>query len=170
MAKLAILHHPDPRLRATAAQVTSFDADLERFVADLIETLHAAGGIGLAATQTGDLRRVFVMDLSPDRTAPEVYVNPEILQKRALGLVEESCLSVPGVVGNVVRATQVRVRAQDVQGATFERDLEAMHAVCVQHEIDHLDGRLFVDRLSILRRLWLKAWPPKAAKPADRAA
>jgi peptide deformylase len=97
------------------------------------------------------------MDLSGNATAPQIFVNPEILASARPGLVEESCLSVPGVVGNVVRATQVRVRAQDRNGQTFEGDLEGMHAVCLQHETDHLDGRLFVDRLSWIRRLRARA-------------
>jgi peptide deformylase len=156
MTRLAILEVPDPRLRQPSAPVATFDASLVRLVDDLVETLHDAGGIGLAAPQTGHLTRVLVMDLTGDRSGPEAYVNPSILARSAFGLVEESCLSLPGVVANVVRATRVKVRAQDATGAVFERDLEGMHAVCLQHEVDHLDGKLFVDRLSAVRRMVLR--------------
>ncbi|MDJ0868354.1 MAG: peptide deformylase [Myxococcota bacterium] len=157
MALRPILEYPDPRLRLRARPVDRFDAELDGLVEDLIETLYATKGIGLSAPQVDDRRRVLVMDLSGDASAPQVYVNPEIRSKSTPGLVEESCLSVPGVVANVVRATELKVRAQDRTGATFERELVAMEAVCLQHEIDHLDGKLFVDRLSLLRRLRIRA-------------
>jgi peptide deformylase len=112
----------------------------------------------------GVFERVAVTDLSGEATDPQVYVNPEILSRSAIGLVEESCLSVPGVVGNVFRATRVRVRAQDRQGRTFERDLDGMHAVCLQHEIDHLEGKLFIDRLWFWRRLMIQARARRQAK------
>ncbi len=156
MAVLPILEYPDPRLRLCAAPVADFDADLARLVADLGDTLRASGGIGLSAPQVGDRRRVLVMDLSGGVEPPEVYINPELLERAAPGLVEESCLSVPGVAGNVVRATQLVVRARDHAGAAFERRVEGMRAVCLQHEVDHLDGRLLTDRLSIFRRLRLR--------------
>ncbi len=137
-----------------SAPVDDFDADLASLVQDLVDTLHGtATGIGISAPQVGDLRRVLVMDLTNDRNGPEVYVNPEILSRSTPGLVEESCLSIPGVVGNVVRSTELRVRALDRHGAPFERALTGMHAVCLQHELDHLDGKLFIDRLSLLRRI-----------------
>ena len=153
MGRLAILEHPDPRLRLAAAPVDSFDDALGRLVDDLCETLRASGGIGLAAPQVGVARRVLVIDLSGGALPPEVYVNPEVLHAAIPALVEESCLSVPGVVGNVVRATRLGVRARTLTGEMFETELEDMHAVCLQHELDHLDGRLFVDRLSWWRRL-----------------
>lgn len=153
MAVLPILTHPDPRLRQPALPVGDFDASLARLVDDLRDTLRASGGIGLAAPQAGDRRRVLVMDLSGGIEPAEVFVNPEILARDAPGLVEESCLSVPGLVGNVVRATRLHVRARTPDGERFERALEGMRAVCLQHEVDHLDGRLFVDRLSFLARL-----------------
>jgi peptide deformylase len=168
MAVLPILEYPDPRLRRASAPVTAFGPDLSRLVDDLCDTLRASGGIGLAAPQTGDHRQVLVMDLSGGREPAEVYVNPEILGSAVPGLVEESCLSVPGVVGNVVRATQLTVRARDRDGAIFERRLEGMHAVCLQHELDHLEGRLFVDRLPLLRRLGLRLGA--AARARGRAA
>jgi len=157
MARLAILEYPDPRLRLRARPVTSFDAGLARLVDDLCETLRASGGIGLAAPQAGDLRQVLVIDLTGGAAQPEVFINPQILASAEPGLVEESCLSVPGVVGNVVRATRVAVRARDRHGGAFECELEGMRAVCLQHEVDHLAGTLFVDRLSLFQRLRVRA-------------
>jgi peptide deformylase len=156
MAILPVLEYPHPRLRCRSELVRHFDADLGRLIDDLVETLRAKGGIGLAAPQTGDLRQVLVIDLSGGALAPEVYINPEMLATAQPGLVEESCLSVPGVVGNLIRATQVRVRAQDRAGKWFERDLAGMGAVCLQHEMDHLVGTLFIDHLSLFRRLRLR--------------
>jgi peptide deformylase len=156
VAHRQILEYPDPRLRQRSLPVAAFDDDLARLVEDLFDTLYATSGIGLSAPQTGTLRRVLVMDHSGDASAPEVYVNPALLQRSAIGIVEESCLSVPGISGNVVRATRVRVQAQDRTGAPFERDLEGMPAVCLQHEIDHLDGKLFIDRLMPWRRLMFR--------------
>ncbi len=153
MARLPILEYPDKRLRLVAADVTVFDETLDRLVDDLVETLRSTSGIGLCAPQVGDLRRVLVLDLSGGQLPAQVYVNPEIVSQSTPGLVEESCLSVPGVVGNVVRSTVVRVRAQDRAGETFERDLEAMNAVALLHEMDHLSGTLFIDRLGWLARL-----------------
>ncbi|MEO1089929.1 MAG: peptide deformylase [Pseudomonadota bacterium] len=156
MARLPILEYPDARLRERAEPVVAFDGELEQLIDDLFETLYATTGIGLAATQAGVRHQVLVMDLSGDASAPQEYVNPEIITSAVPGLVEESCLSVPGVVGNVIRATQVRVRAYDRTGEPFERDLEDMHAVCLQHEMDHLAGKLFIDRLSLFRRLGIR--------------
>ena len=165
MPERPILEYPDPRLRERCAPVATFETALARLVDDLFDTLYATSGIGLSAPQLGALERVLVMDHSGSATAPEVYVNPELLQRAAIGLVEESCLSLPGVTGNVFRATRVRVRAQDPTGATFERDLDGMPAVCLQHEIDHLDGKLFVDRLMPWRRLLFRL-----RQPATRSA
>lgn len=156
MSRLPILEYPDPRLRLRARPVDRFDDDLARLVDDLVDTLSATGGIGLCAPQVNHLRRVLVLQLSGD-PAPQVYVNPEIESSAVPALVEESCLSVPGFVGNVIRATRVLVRAQDVTGAPIVRELEGMAAVCLQHEVDHLDGVLFVDRLPLLRRLAFRA-------------
>ena len=156
MARRSILEYPDPRLRQRSAPVEQFDDDLSCLIDDLIETLHATGGIGLAAPQVDDRRRVLVMDHSGNATAPDVLVNPVIVADATPGLVEESCLSLPGLEGNVIRATEVRVQAQDRHGATFQRDLSGMEAVCLQHEIDHLDGRLFLDRLPLLQRLRIR--------------
>ena len=153
MTRLPIIEYPDERLRTPAAPVTVFDAALGSLIDDLVETLHATSGIGLCAPQTGDLRRVLVMDLSEDGSAPQAYVNPEILSRSGFAIAEESCLSLPGITAKVVRSAAVRVRASDRDGRPFERDLDGMHAICLQHESDHLDGMLFTDRLSRLRRL-----------------
>ena len=157
MARLEILEYPDPRLQLRSEPVTRFDDELERLIKDLLDTLYANEAIGLSAPQVAELHQVLVIDLSGNASATQIYINPEILSKSAWGLVEESCLSVPGVVGNVFRATALRVRAQDRSGKFFERDLADMHAVCLQHEMDHLAGKLIIDRLSFLRRFRIRA-------------
>ncbi|TVR64137.1 MAG: peptide deformylase [Gemmatimonadales bacterium] len=174
MPALPILQYPDPRLRLVSAPVDRFDQELLRRIDELFETLYATTGIGLSAPQVGDLRRIVVMDLSGSHSKPELYVNPEILSSDVMGLVEESCLSIPGVVGNVVRATKLRVRAVDRAGHPFERDLEGMHAVCMQHEVDHLDGKLFIDKLPMIRRLAIRTsaafkGTPEPVRPSPTA-
>jgi len=152
MAQLAILEYPDPRLRTRAAPVTSFDAALKQQIADMFETMYAAPGIGLAATQVDWHHRLIVMDLSEEKNQPLVFINPEILSREGAASGEEGCLSVPGIYDDVPRAQRIRLRAQDATGQVIERDLEGMLAVCVQHEMDHLEGKLFVDYLSELKR------------------
>ncbi len=152
MALRTILEFPDPRLRTRARPVTDFDAGLGTLIDDLLETMYAAPGIGLAATQVDVHQRVIVIDISSDRTAPVALVNPEILSREGEASTEEGCLSVPGIFDEVKRAAKVRVRAQDRTGAVFERDCDEILAVCIQHEMDHLDGKLFVDYLSDLKR------------------
>jgi peptide deformylase len=152
MALLQILEYPDPRLRTRAAPVQAFDAALRQFIADMFETMYAAPGIGLAATQVDVHRAIIVMDLSKEKNQPHVFINPEILARDGLAMSEEGCLSVPNVYEPVERAAQVRVRAHDADGQRFERDLDGLIAVCLQHEMDHLDGKLFVDYLSFLKR------------------
>jgi peptide deformylase len=152
MARLAILEYPDPRLRTRAALVTRFDADLKRQIADMFETMYAAPGIGLAATQVDWHYRLVVMDVSEEKNEPLVIINPEILEKSGQASGEEGCLSVPGIFDDVPRAENIRLRYQDAAGQTLERDLDGMLAVCVQHEMDHLEGKLFVDYLSELKR------------------
>ncbi len=152
MGLRTILEFPDPRLRTRAQPVTRFDADLVRLVDDMFETMYAAPGIGLAATQIDVHQRVIVIDVSADRTAPLVLVNPEILSREGIETMEEGCLSVPGYFDDVQRAAKIRLRAQDQYGAVYERDCEELLAVCVQHEMDHIEGRLFVDYLSDLKR------------------
>jgi peptide deformylase len=152
MSLLEILEFPDPRLRTRAAPVTVFDAALSRLVDDMFDTMYAAPGIGLAASQVDVHRQLIVMDCSGDRSEPLVFINPEILARDDIGKMEEGCLSVPGIFDEVERAQRVRVRARDRHGETFECELEGLRAVCLQHEMDHLDGKLFVDYLSMLKR------------------
>ena len=152
MSRLTILEYPDPRLRTRARPVEQFDAALGTLIDDLFETMYEAPGIGLAASQVDVHRRLIIMDVSEDRSQPLVFINPEILQREGAAKTEEGCLSVPGVFDDVERAARVRVRAQDQTGAVFERDLDGVVAVCLQHEMDHLEGKLFVDYLSDLKR------------------
>jgi peptide deformylase len=152
MALLQILEYPDPRLRTKAQPVTEFNSALSTFIDDMFETMYAAPGIGLAATQVDFHKRLIVIDVSKDRNEPLVFINPEILSREGVGVMEEGCLSVPGIFDDVQRAAKVRVRAQDRNGEVFERDLDDVLAVCLQHEIDHLEGKLFVDYLSDLKR------------------
>src|SRR5258706_2681203 len=152
MAHLAILEFPDPRLRTRAIPVTRFDAALGRLVDDMLETMYAAPGIGLAATQVDVHGRVVVIDISEPHDQPQVFINPEILASAGEEVTEEGCLSVPTVFEEVKRAARVRARAQDRTGAVFERELDGLLAVCLQHEMDHLQGKLFVDYLSGLKR------------------
>jgi len=152
MAQLSILEFPDPRLRTHAKPVRDFDAALQQLIADMFETMYAAPGIGLAATQVNIHKALLVMDTSQEKNQPHVYINPEIIARDGLEVSEEGCLSVPSVFEEVQRAARVRVRAQNVDGSPFERDLEGLEAVCLQHEIDHLAGKLFVDYLSSLKR------------------
>jgi peptide deformylase len=157
MALLSILAYPDPRLRVRAAPVQRFDAALERLVDDMFETMYASRAIGLAASQVDVHRQVVTIDVSGRGAAPEVYVNPRLLEQRRPCLVEESCLSVPGVVELVRRPTVLRVRAQDRRGVVHERELSGLSAACLGHEMDHLAGRLFIDRLSLIKRLRMRA-------------
>jgi peptide deformylase len=152
MTKLAILEYPDPRLRKTAKPVGVVDDAVRQLVDDLLETMYAAKGIGLAATQVDVHRRVLVIDLSEERNQPLVLINPEILTAEGRAPGEEGCLSVPDIYDKVPRATQIRVRALGRDGQPFEMDADGMLAVCIQHEMDHLQGKLFVDYLSELKR------------------
>ncbi len=152
MARLSILEYPDPRLRTRAQPVVSFDGELKQRIADMFETMYAAPGIGLAATQVDWHHRLLVIDISDEKNAPEVFINPEILTREGQATGEEGCLSVPGIFDDVPRAERVRVRYQDAKGKAQERDLEGLLAVCLQHEMDHLEGKLFVDYLSELKR------------------
>ena len=169
MSQLDILEYPDPRLRQPSVLVEDFDDELRCLVDDLVETMHAMGGIGLSAPQAGVHRQVLVMDLSEDKSSPDVYVNPQIRLTGDLCIVEESCLSLPGIEGNVMRRNRLQVRAFDVRGERFERELEDMYAVCMQHELDHLAGRLFIDRLPLHRRLWIQAGAELRARRGNTA-
>jgi peptide deformylase len=152
MALRTILEFPDPRLRTRAEPVTRFDSELHRLIDDMLETMYAAPGIGLAATQVDAHQRLIVIDVSVERTDPVILVNPEILSREGEAVTEEGCLSVPGIFDEVKRAAKIRVRANDREGAAFERDCDGILAVCVQHEMDHIEGKLFVDYLSNLKR------------------
>jgi peptide deformylase len=167
MARLPILEYPDPRLRIRAEPVTNFDIELKTLVADMFETMYAAPGIGLAATQVDVHKRILVCDVGVESKQPLCLVNPEIIRAEGKTNAEEGCLSVPEFYDFIDRAATIRVRAQDPDGQSFELDAEGMLAVCIQHEMDHLEGKLFVDYLSELKRERLKK---KAVKKAKRAA
>ena len=152
MALLQILHHPDPRLRERAKPVETFDPAFQQFVDDLFETMYDAPGVGLAATQVGVAKRVAVMDCSEDKNQQIVMVNPEILDTETPEVIDEGCLSVPGVGEKVKRFHKLRFKALDRHGQPFEMEAEGLLAQCVQHEIDHLDGKLYIDHLSSLKR------------------
>jgi peptide deformylase len=153
VAKLTILEYPDPRLRTVARPVTVFDADLRRLVGDMAETMYAAPGIGLAATQVDRHIQLIVIDVSETKDQLRVFVNPQIVWVSEETVVcEEGCLSVPNIYDEVRRPARARVRAQDADGKSFELDCEGLLAVCVQHEIDHLTGKVFVDYLSALKQ------------------
>lgn len=152
MALLEILHIPDPRLRTKARPVEKVDDEVRRIVSDMFDTMYAAPGIGLAATQVNIHRRIIVMDVSEEKDDPRVFINPEILSEEGVEESEEGCLSVPTYYETVQRAEKVTVRALDEQGEAFELDADGLLAVCIQHEMDHLEGKLFVDYLSPLKR------------------
>lgn len=153
MAILNILEFPDSRLRTIAKPVAVVDADIRQLVDDMFETMYEAPGIGLAATQVNVHKRVVVMDLSEDRSEPRVFINPEIeMLTDEMDQYQEGCLSVPGFYENVDRPQKVRIKALDRDGKAFEEVVEGLLAVCIQHECDHLNGKLFVDYLSNLKR------------------
>lgn len=153
MAKLEILEFPDPRLRTVAKPVEKVDDELRKLIDDMFETMYACPGIGLAATQVNVHQRLIVMDLSEDQSQPRVFINPEITPLTdELAPYEEGCLSVPGFYEKVQRTARVRIKALDRDGNEFEEDADELLATCIQHEIDHLDGKLFVDYVSRLKR------------------
>lgn len=153
MAILNILEFPDPRLRTLAKPVKAVDDSIRQLIDDMFETMYAAPGIGLAATQVNVHQRVVVMDLSEDKSEPRVFINPELeALTEDLGPYQEGCLSVPGFYENVDRPLRVRIKALDRDGQPFEEIAEGLLAVCIQHECDHLNGKLFVDYLSSLKR------------------
>ncbi|WP_439640189.1 peptide deformylase [Nevskia sp.] len=156
MALLPILTHPDPRLRQKTKPVTVFDDKLQKLIDDLFDTMYDAPGVGLAANQCGVLLRLSVMDCSEAKTEPMVLINPEILSTDERQEMEEGCLSVPDIRDTIERFNRLRVRALDRHGQPFELDCEGLMAQCVQHEIDHLDGKLYIDYLSSLKRERIK--------------
>lgn len=157
MAVLPILLDPDPRLRQVASPVSDFGAGYQQALDDLLDTFATTDGIGLAAPQIGHSLRLLVMDLSQDRSAAQVLVNPSIMVSSGFAIVEESCASVPGLTGKVARASCVEVQARDQQGLQITTRMDGMAAVCLQHELEHLDGKLFTDRLPLWRHWFRKA-------------
>ena len=162
MAVREILEYPDPRLRELSMPVETFDDSVVRTAADLIETLHAHQSIGLSAPQIDVRQQILVMDHSDDQSEPEIYINPKVLSKRRYGFIEERCLSVPSFNVFVLRATEIKIQAQDVTGESFERELSGMPAVCLLHEIDHFYGKLLADRMNWFKRRRLRAALAKA--------
>jgi peptide deformylase len=169
MSLLTIIEFPDPRLRTRAEPVTVFDAELKQFVADLFETMYDANGVGLAATQVNVHKRVLVTDMSDDRNEPLALINPQILEKAGSQVYQEGCLSFPGLYADVTRALTVKVKAQNVRGEEIIVEVEGPLAVCIQHEMDHLEGKVFVDYLSSLKRNLLLKRLEKARKQAATA-
>ena len=166
MSRLDILHFPDPRLRRRAEAVSVVDDDIRRLIDDMLETMYEAPGIGLSAPQVNIAKRVITIDVSKDRSAPLCLVNPEIHAVSGETETEEGCLSVPGVYEIVKRPERVRVSALGRDGRSREIEAEGLLAVCIQHEIDHLDGRLFVDYLSRLKRQRIRKKAEKARRYA----
>ena len=166
MSILSILEFPDPRLRISAEPVTVFDAKLKQFVADMFETMYAANGVGLAATQVNVHQRVLVADMSEGRNQPLALVNAQILEKDGAQVYQEGCLSFPGLYADVTRALAIKVKARDVDGREIVVEAEGPLAVCIQHEMDHLEGKVFVDYLSSLKRSLLLKRLDKQRKQA----
>lgn len=169
MSLLNIIEFPDPRLRIRAEPVRVFDAALKQFVADMFETMYAANGVGLAATQVAVSQQVLVADMSDERNQPLALINPRILEKAGSQVYQEGCLSFPGIYADVTRALKVKVQAHDVDGKEVEMDIEGPLAVCIQHEMDHLEGKVFVDYLSSLKRTMLLKRMEKQRKQAASA-
>jgi peptide deformylase len=164
MALLPILRYPDPRLHTKAARVASVDDTIRKLAADMAETMYEAPGIGLAATQVNVHRQLVVIDVSEDKSQLRVFINPEILDREGECEGEEGCLSVPGIYETVKRSQKVRVRALGLDGKPFELEAEGLLAVCIQHEMDHLQGKVFVEYLSMLKQNRIKAKLAKKAR------
>ena len=164
MARLDILHYPDARLHTVAKPVKAVDDRIRKLVDDMAETMYAAPGIGLAATQVDVHERVVVIDISETHDQLRVFINPEIVAQSGTEESEEGCLSVPGIFDKVTRAERVTVRALDREGKSFQLEADGLLAVCIQHEIDHLKGKVFVDYLSNLKRNRIKAKLAKQAR------
>ena len=170
MPKLKILEFPDARLRTVAKPVERFDAALGALADDMIETMYEAHGIGLAATQVDRHIRLLVLDVSETRDDPRVYINPEIITREGRQVCEEGCLSVPGVYADVQRAEDIRIEARYRNGIKFQEDAGGLLSVCLQHEMDHLEGRLFVDYLSPLKRQMVRKKLVKQRRQAEQEA
>ncbi len=164
MALLNILRYPDPRLYTVAQPVAEVDTRIRQLIRDMAETMHAASGIGLAATQVNVHQRVIVIDVSETRSQLQVFINPELIEtSEQTRLSEEGCLSVPGIYDTVERSERVRLRALNEEGKTFEISADGLLAVCIQHEVDHLKGKVFVDYLSALKQMRIKTKMKKRA-------
>lgn len=169
MSLLAILEFPDPRLRTKAQPVSVFDAKLKALAADMLETMYAAPGIGLAATQVDRHIRLLVLDVSEEKNRPMIIVNPRVVWREGTETCQEGCLSVPGIFADVERAERIRVEAEDIEGKPQVIEADGLLAVCIQHEMDHLDGKLFVDYLSPLKRDMVRKKLAKQRRSADPA-
>jgi peptide deformylase len=168
MALLTILEFPDPRLRTKAVPITDVNDEVRRLIDDMIETMYAANGVGLAATQVNVHKRLVVIDVSEERNQPRAFINPVIVSREGIEISEEGCLSVPGSYEDVERAQLVTVKALDRNGVEFTLQADGLLGVCIQHELDHLEGKLFVDYLSELKRTRIRKKLEKEHK--DRAA
>lgn len=157
MSIRTVLEFPDRRLRTKAKEVTVFDQSIKTLVDDMTETMYEAKGVGLAATQIDVHQRVIVIDVSEEKNEPLCLINPEIIEKEGTEESEEGCLSVPGFFEKITRAEHVKIKAQDKKGKSFEMEADELLSVCIQHEMDHLEGKLFVDYLSPLKRRRIKA-------------
>jgi len=166
MAILEILQYPDPRLHLPAAKVEKIDATTRQLVSDMVETMYAAEGVGLAATQVNVHKQIVVIDASEDRSGLRVFINPEIMRREGMALNQEGCLSVPGVYDNVERADSVTVTALDENGARFTLNASGLLATCIQHEMDHLQGKVFVEYLSELKLNRIRAKLKKRQRKA----
>ena len=169
MAIREILEVPDPRLKTVSKPVVAFDEALKALAADMFETMYAANGVGLAATQVAVSQQVLVADMSDERNQPLALINPRIVEKAGSQVYQEGCLSFPGIFADVTRALKVKVQAHDVDGKEVEMDIEGPLAVCIQHEMDHLEGKVFVDYLSSLKRTMLLKRMEKQRKQAASA-
>ncbi|MCB5226610.1 peptide deformylase [Alishewanella sp. 16-MA] len=170
MAVLKVLHYPDDRLRTIAKPVTTITPEIRQLVTDMLDTMYDENGIGLAATQVNQHLRIVVLDHSEDRSEPMVFINPEIIAHDGETSYEEGCLSVPQNYASVKRAKNITLKAQDIDGNSFELHADGLLAICLQHELDHLIGKLFIDYLSPLKRERIRKKLEKEAKLAERHA
>ena len=170
MALLPILRYPDPRLHKVATPVTEFDDGLRTLIADMAETMYEAPGVGLAASQVDVHKQLVVIDITDSKDALQVFINPEIIwASEERQVYDEGCLSVPGIYDGVERPARIKVKAQDEHGKTFELEADGLLAVCIQHEMDHLQGKVFVEYLSPLKRNRIKTKMLKARRETERA-
>jgi len=169
MALMKVLHLPDPRLQVPAEPVEAFDAALRALAADMLETMYDEGGIGLAATQVGVHRRLAVVDVSEERGEVLYLANPEIMEREGEQEMREGCLSIPGVFDTVRRSRRIRFRARDLDGKVMEQECDGLLAICIQHEVDHLDGRLFIHRLSPFKQQRIRKRLEKRRRHAGSA-